>query len=856
MSRIARMTATALCAAGLAVSGLLAGSGAAAPSSDASTMTVPVDRQDYVTSSTTTNPSDGSTVDAYDNDPSSIHVAVNGGSEFARSFVHLALDYLPDGATATRAVMTLFVTQQSDASNTGVYPIYNVNTSTAIVQACALTTELPAKFDYTKPPAYDCQHGSAVGKPSKDGQSWTFDLTNLLAYWKAHGNTGAALIPVGSGDSGQTWSVAYYRSRSTSNVAFTASSTGSTTPGSTGGTAGGTSTTTGGSTPAGSSSGTTAAPGSSVVPPSGSSVGSQPVPAPSVAGNPSVSNPATGQVPVARHSGGSTPVWPWVLVGSILVSAGAIAWPHRVALLARLPKLSALWRTHPRSYAVAAAALSWGLVFTTYSIVTTPSHQGTELASQQSGAGGTSGVSGPTGSTTTTSTGGATTGGTTTTVGTTSAGQATSGGTVAAQQNPSVHAAQTEFQGAGSYRFINGVKVFFPAGGGVPVADLYHGADDIVGITSKQIEICAHAALTYGTEFNIGPKDLNVFWQYNADHGGIFGRTVNGDYTNDNYDPGTAVQAAQQCKDKNTFVLLGGIGFDQIPAVRQWAEQNHELYLHHIATIEGSAGLRYSFSALPTVEQTGTYFGEVVARQFPHKNVAIIYRASSNWTPALAPFKKFVQQSGGKVVYERGVQINQGNYTQELTEARQAGADVVFSWENALSEIEMIRQADNQAWHPAWLVNGFNIITNTLGPAALDQDMWSPAEWDAYDPGYYGGGFSAYASEIKEFEAEYAKYDSGADLKGDGGDLLFLNWEAQKWLADLLYACGKDCTRNKIAGLMLAGYHKVTPPNCPASFEHTSDHHHAGYLFNVLHAVNDPNGRANFVPVARCVSSY
>jgi hypothetical protein len=316
------------------------------------------------------------------------------------------------------------------------------------------------------------------------------------------------------------------------------------------------------------------------------------------------------------------------------------------------------------------------------------------------------------------------------------------------------------------------------------------------------------------------------------------------------------VQAAQKCKDMNTFLLLGGIGFDQIPAVRQWAEQNHELYLHHIATVEGSAGLRYSFSALPTVEQTGTYFGEVVAKQFPHKNIAIIYRASSNWTPALVPFKKFVQQSGSKIVGEYPVQINQGNYTQELTEARSAGADVVFSWENALSEIEMIKQAQGQNWHPAWLVNGFNIITNTLGSTALDQDMWSPAEWDSYDPGYYGGGFAPYADQIKEFEAEYKHYDPSADLTGDGGDLLFLNWEAQKWLGDLLLTCGKECTRNKLAGLLLAGYHKVTPPNCPASFEHTADHHHAGYLFNVLHDVKDPNGRANFVPVARCVASY
>src|SRR5947209_11100550 len=153
MSRIARVTVTAACTAGLAVSGLLAGSGAAAPRASAASMTIPVDRQDYVTSVTTKNPSDGTTVDPYDADPSSIHVAINGGQQFARSYVHLALDYLPDGAVATDLTMTLYRTAQSDASNAGVYPIYNVHDDQAIVQACVLTTELPASFDQSNPPA-------------------------------------------------------------------------------------------------------------------------------------------------------------------------------------------------------------------------------------------------------------------------------------------------------------------------------------------------------------------------------------------------------------------------------------------------------------------------------------------------------------------------------------------------------------------------------------------------------------------------------------------------------------------------------------------------------------------------------
>src|SRR4051794_38300051 len=223
MNRLARLSVTAVCATGLATSGLLATVGAAA--SGASTIVVPVDRQDYTTPVTTTNPYDGSTVDPYDGDPSSIHVAMQGGQPAATSYVHVALDYIPQGTVATGAVMTLHLTQQSDASNKGVYPIYNVNNSQAIIEACALKSEVQPNFDDQHPPAYDCQHGSAAGKQSKDGQIWTFDLAGLLGYWHEHGNTGAALIGIGSGDDSDPWQVAFYKSRSAARVVFSAGPT-------------------------------------------------------------------------------------------------------------------------------------------------------------------------------------------------------------------------------------------------------------------------------------------------------------------------------------------------------------------------------------------------------------------------------------------------------------------------------------------------------------------------------------------------------------------------------------------------------------------------------------------------------
>jgi hypothetical protein len=386
------------------------------------------------------------------------------------------------------------------------------------------------------------------------------------------------------------------------------------------------------------------------------------------------------------------------------------------------------------------------------------------------------------------------------------------------------------------------------------VADLYHGADDTIGLTPDTIRVCAHAALTYGSAFHISASDLDVYWKWLNDHGGIYGRKVVTHYTNDNYDPGTAVQAAQSCKDWGTFMLLGGIGFDQIPAVRQWAEQNHMLYLHHVATTENTAGLRYSFSALPSVEELGRQMGQLAAWKFSGKKVGIIYRNSSNWSPGVTTFEQVVKAAGMQIVGSYPVTINQGNYTQEVAQLHAKGAQLVFAWENALSSIEILKQAQAQNYHPAWLVAAFNIITNTLGSSALDQDMWGATAWDAYDPGYYGGGFASYAADIKEFEAEYKHYDPGASLGGDGGDLLFDTWESWRFLADLFKTCGPDCTRNKMAGLLLAGYHKTVPPNCPVDFRR-GDHHHGGYLFDVLHAVRDPNGRANWVPVERCVPS-
>lgn len=400
------------------------------------------------------------------------------------------------------------------------------------------------------------------------------------------------------------------------------------------------------------------------------------------------------------------------------------------------------------------------------------------------------------------------------------------------------------------------------AGGGVapgapaPAPGLFAPGEDTVGITPAEIRLCVHAALTYGAAFNTSADDLNVYWTAVNEAGGVYGRAVRTFYENDNYTPTDAVKAATACRDKyNPFLLLGGIGFDQIPAVRNWAEQNRMLYLHHTATVNGSEGKRFSFTPLPTTEQMGERFAELAATRFAGKGVGIIKRQSENWEPGVAAFKRVARQRGVDVVLERPVPQNKGSYIQDIIDLRNAGADVVWLWLNALESTTFIKQAKAQGYSPTFMVFPFNLTTQTLDDDALDPALVGIAMFNAYSEGDYGGPFAAYADDMRLFEAQYRKYRPSVDLGGVGGDLLFLNWSAQKVMHQLLLACGPDCTRNRFVGVLQGTNRQLTSSACTLDFTRPGpgNDRRGGYTVSVMESYRSPSGSVNFRNTATCV---
>ena len=380
---------------------------------------------------------------------------------------------------------------------------------------------------------------------------------------------------------------------------------------------------------------------------------------------------------------------------------------------------------------------------------------------------------------------------------------------------------------------------------------LYSGAEDLVGITDNEVVFCAHAALTYGAAFNTSADDLNVYWEDLNSKGGVHGRKVEITYENDNYSGPDAIAAAERCKAKKPAFIIGGIGFDQIPGVRDWAEKNKYLYIHHTATVQGTAGKDYSFTALPTVEKVGEMFAEFALTKFRSKKIGVIGRDSLNWMPGLKAFDK-VAAGRLNVVKRIYTPKDHHNYSLELNELRRAGAEVVWAWESALAAIEMVQQAKNMGWSPNWMLFPFNLQSQTLGDQALNPKLYGIGVWNAYSWHDYSGPFADYASDVKEFERQYAKWRPNADIRGVGGDLLFLNWQGMKGLHALLETCGRDCTRNKMADVIRTSNYPRTGAICGVDFTRPGATQRGGYQVSVMETYRSPSGQVNWRNIHTC----
>jgi ABC-type branched-subunit amino acid transport system substrate-binding protein len=544
--------------------------------------------------------------------------------------------------------------------------------------------------------------------------------------------------------------------------------------------------------------------------------------------------------------------WIWAVVAGLAV-AGVLLWHVANAVLSALPEevrtpVKASVRSNSRPLGVMAVVVLWTLTYALYSVAHLPSPSSRQAAAAQN----------PTGTNTNpgTTVPGSTVPGSTPPVGSAATpGPGILPGSVGSSGSTSTGRTSTGAGGGAANPTVFGPQAPGPAThGSFHDSTLFRGSANVRGINAKTITVCGHAPLTLGYAINTKPEDELVFWKYLNAHGGVFGRQFDVTLEDDQYTATGGVPAAIKCAAKNPFMIFGALGSDVIPPVRQWAEQNKELYLYGFTVRAGSQKFKYSFTNTISSEDLSRVIADLAVDRFHGQKVGIIWRNSNNFQPARDAFvKEIVKREGGTVI-DVPVAQNQGSYSQEILTLQQAGAKVVYVLEDAFTQLAIIRQGKSQQYNPNWQVFGFNIQTKGLGNDALNPPLTGSNLAPPYECHKYGGPYASYGAEIKVFEAAYAVYSPNTDLCGIAGDVAWDSWVEFKNMAGLFAACGQQCTRDRFAGLMESGYHGVTGAACPVDFR--GDGHHGGFYADLFEAYSTGTNTAGWRPIRRCAGAF
>lgn len=365
--------------------------------------------------------------------------------------------------------------------------------------------------------------------------------------------------------------------------------------------------------------------------------------------------------------------------------------------------------------------------------------------------------------------------------------------------------------------------------GGVPEANLYSGATAKQGITDSKITLCSHAGISLAaTTGNNADQLTKTYWRMvNEDQGGIYGRQVDFTIEDDGYSPTTTPRAFTACQDKKPALMIGGIGFDQTPTFRSLAEQNKELYVYGLANEDGVSNATYSFAAAPSVERMSRKFAQTILHFAHGKKIGVLTVSSAGWKLGAIAFKAELKRLGYSAdVPTEEIANNNDVLTSHVVNLKNAGVGVVFLNINTLAWTRFTEEADGQGWNSVTMVGyGFNFLTDKAGDKMQKfPDSIALSIWPVYDPATHYG----WAAEYARMRFYYKKY-----WNAEPNDIDWITWVSLKGFHRLLLDCGKECNRNKIAGLLLAGYRKTEPPTCETNYGRDPRRHAGGYLANV-----------------------
>ncbi|MGX7745258.1 ABC transporter substrate-binding protein [Rhodopseudomonas parapalustris] len=309
----------------------------------------------------------------------------------------------------------------------------------------------------------------------------------------------------------------------------------------------------------------------------------------------------------------------------------------------------------------------------------------------------------------------------------------------------------------------------------------------------------------YGVLGRVG----EAYFQMLNEKGGINGRKVKFITLDDSYSAPKAVEATRRLvEQEEVLALYGSLGTAPQTAVHKYLNSKKvpQLLLNTGASKwNDPKHFKWTMAGLPLYPTEARILAKHVIAVKPDAKVAILYQNDDFGRDFLGPFKKVLEEAGGKakVVAEASYDLTEPTIDSQIINLSKSGADVFFNITTGKATSQSIRKISEIGWKPLHLLSAGSTGRSILNAAGLDNAKGIVAVRYSKEV-----GVPRFENDpdVKAFEELRAKYLPNVDKDNT---IAYAGYGQAVTMAEILRRCGDNLTRENVLkqAASLKGFH-------------------------------------------------
>lgn len=309
----------------------------------------------------------------------------------------------------------------------------------------------------------------------------------------------------------------------------------------------------------------------------------------------------------------------------------------------------------------------------------------------------------------------------------------------------------------------------------------------------------------YGVLGRVG----EAYFQMLNEKGGINGRKVKFITLDDSYSAPKAVEATRRLvEQEEVLALYGSLGTAPQTAVHKYLNSKKvpQLLLNTGASKwNDPKNFKWTMAGLPLYPTEARILAKHVIAVKPDAKVAILYQNDDFGRDFLGPFKKVLEEAGGKakVVAEASYDLTEPTIDSQIINLSKSGADVFFNITTGKATSQSIRKIAEIGWKPLHLLSAGSTGRSILNAAGLDNAKGIVAVRYSKEV-----GVPRFENDpdVRAFEELRAKYLPNVDKDNT---IAYAGYGQAVTMAEILRRCGDNLTRENVIkqATSLKGFH-------------------------------------------------